>query len=212
MPASRYTFNMLRHVPNILTLGRLVLTVIFLAMILCLGGVVPEDQTRFLDIAFVIFVVAGVTDIVDGHIARKLNVASKFGRIVDPLADKVLVCGSFICFAIIGEPSIYDLGPLALRVFHWSTAGILILREVYVTILRHVAEARGVNFAATVSGKIKMFLQSFAIGTVIIKMAHVKAAPWGNWFTALVYAAMIIVTMISGVRATQRKSWKNAAR
>lgn len=203
---------MLRHVPNILTLGRLVLTVIFLVMILYVGDVAAVDQTRFLDVAFVIFVVAGITDIVDGHMARKLNVTSKFGRIVDPLADKVLVCGSFICFAIIGEPRLYDLGPAALKVLHWSTAGILILREAYVTILRHVAEARGVNFAATVSGKIKMFLQSFAIGTVVIKMAHVKAAPWGSWFTALVYAAMIIVTVISGIRATHRKSWKNAAR
>jgi phosphatidylglycerophosphate synthase len=55
----------------------------------------------YLDIAFILFVVAGLTDIVDGTIARKLNVASKFGRMLDPLADKVLVCGAFICFAII---------------------------------------------------------------------------------------------------------------
>jgi len=202
---------MLRFIPNILTLGRLVLTVIFIVMILYLADVAPENQTGFLDIAFVIFVVAGLTDIIDGHMARKFNVTSKFGRMVDPLADKVLVCGAFICFAIIGQPKLYHFSPSILIAIHWSVAGILIFRELYVTILRHIAEARGVNFAATVSGKIKMFLQSFAIGTVIIKMAHIKDAAWGDWFTVLTYTLMVIVTVISGIRATQRSSWKKVA-
>jgi len=80
-----------------------------------------------------------------------------------------------------------------------------------VTILRHVAEAKGINFAATFSGKIKMFLQSFAIGTVIIKMAHVQTATWGYWFTTITFAITLIVTVISGARATQRNSWKQLA-
>ena len=54
------------------------------------------------------------------------------------------------------------------------------MREAYVTILRQIAEAHGVNFAAVRSGKIKMFLQSFAIGTVLIKIAHVQTAEWGQ--------------------------------
>ena len=87
---------------------------------------------------------------------------------------------------------------------HWSVAAVLIARELYVTILRHVAEARGVNFAATASGKIKMFLQSFAIGTVVIKMAHVQTAAWGNWFTSVVFILMLSATVISGIRATRR--------
>ncbi|GAF97700.1 unnamed protein product, partial [marine sediment metagenome] len=87
----------------------------------------------------------------------------------------------------------------------------IILREVYVTTLRHIAEARGVNFAATFSGKIKMFLQSFAIGAVVIKMAHVQTATWGYWFTTVTFALMLIVTVISGLRATQRNSWKKTA-
>jgi len=89
-------------------------------------------------------------------------------------------------------------------------AGILILREAYVTTLRHIAEARGINFAATISGKVKMFLQCFAIGTVMIKAAHVPTATWGYWFTAIVFALMLTVTVISGLRATQRNSWKKA--
>ena len=198
---------MLRHVPNILTMGRLVLTIVFLVMILLAPKYYADGEVPFpgfLDVAFILFVIAGLTDIADGIAARRLNVTSKFGRMVDPLADKILVCGAFICFALIGQPKLFDLGPGVLTVIHWSVAGILIAREVYVTVLRHIAESRGVNFAATVSGKIKMFLQSFAIGTVIIKMAHVQTAAWGYWFATVVFALMLVVTVISGIRATQR--------
>jgi CDP-diacylglycerol--glycerol-3-phosphate 3-phosphatidyltransferase len=205
---------MLKQIPNILTLGRFVLTIIFLIMILYAPLRYDEGELSFpgfLDIAFILFVVAGLTDIVDGAIARKLKVTSKFGRMIDPLADKILVCGAFVCFAIIGEPKLFSLGPAVLAVIHWSVVGIIILREAYVTVLRHIAEAKGVNFAATFSGKIKMFLQSFAIGTVVIKMAHVQTAAWGQWFTTVTFALMLIVTVVSGVRATQRSSWKQAA-
>jgi CDP-diacylglycerol--glycerol-3-phosphate 3-phosphatidyltransferase len=205
---------MLKLIPNILTFGRLVLTTVFLVMILLAPQYYADGEVPFpgfLDIAFIIFVAAGLTDMVDGLTARRLNVASKFGRMMDPLADKVLVCGAFICFAIIGEPKLFSLSPVTLSIIQWSVAGILIVREAYVTTLRHIAEARGINFAATVSGKIKMFLQSFAIGTVIIKMAHVQTAAWGNWFTSITFAIMLAATVISGLRATQRSSWKAAS-
>ncbi len=199
---------MLRLIPNILTFGRLVLTIVFLVMILYTPPPDAENRPFFLNVAFVLFVVAGLTDVVDGPVARKLNVTSKFGRMVDPLADKVLVCGTFICFAIIGEPKLFGLGPGALAAIQWSVAGILIAREAYVTTLRHIAEARGVNFAATISGKVKMFLQSFAIGTVVIKMAHAQTVTWGYWFTTVTFVIMLAVTVISGLRATQRSCWK----
>jgi CDP-diacylglycerol--glycerol-3-phosphate 3-phosphatidyltransferase len=198
---------MLKLIPNILTFGRLVLTIVFLVMILFAPRYYAEGEVPFpgfLDVAFILFIVAGLTDIVDGYAARRLKVASKFGRMVDPLADKILVCGAFVCFAIIGRPKLFDLNPVVLAVIHWLVAAVLVVREAYVTTLRHIAEARGVNFAATVSGKIKMFLQSFAIGTVIIKMAHVQTADWGYWFTAVTYIIMLTVTIISGIRATQR--------
>ena len=197
---------MLRLIPNILTFGRLVLTIVFLVMILYSPHV--ANKAVFLDIAFVLFVVAGLTDIVDGIAARRFNVTSKFGRMVDPLVDKVLVCGAFICFAIIGEPKLFGFGPMTLAAIQWSVAGILIAREAYVTVLRHIAEARGVNFAATIFGKVKMFLQSFAIGMVIIKMAHVQTATWGYWFTTVTFVIMLAVTVISGLRATQRSCRK----
>jgi CDP-diacylglycerol--glycerol-3-phosphate 3-phosphatidyltransferase len=198
---------MLKLIPNILTFGRLVLTIVFLVMILFAPRYYAEGEVPFpgfLDVAFILFVVAGLTDIVDGYAARRLNVASKFGRMVDPLADKILVCGAFVCFAIIGQPKLFDLSPGVLTAIHWLVAAILIAREAYVTMLRHIAEARGVNFAATISGKIKMFLQSFAIGTVVIKMAHVQTATWGYWFTTVTFIIMLTVTIISGIRATQR--------
>lgn len=198
---------MLKLIPNILTVGRLVLTVIFLVMILLSPRYYADGEVPFcgfLDIAFIIFIVAALTDIADGMVARRLNVTSKFGRMVDPLADKILICGAFTCFAIIGEPKLFNFGPGALAVIHWGTLAILAAREICVTILRHVAESRGVNFAATASGKIKMFLQSFAIGTVIVKMAHVQNAAWGYWFTSVVFAAMLVMTVISGIRSTRR--------
>ncbi|MHC4572051.1 MAG: CDP-alcohol phosphatidyltransferase family protein [Planctomycetota bacterium] len=205
---------MLKLIPNILTFGRLVLTIIFLIMILYSPPIYAQGELPFpdfLDIAFILFCIAGISDIIDGIVARRFNVTSKFGRMVDPLADKALVCGAFVCFAIIGEPKLFNLPDVTLRIIHWSVAAILILREVYVTVLRHIAEARGINFAATVSGKIKMFLQSFAIGTVIIKIAHVQTATWGYWFTTVTFALMLIVTIISGLRATQRNAWKQNA-
>ena len=198
---------MLKQIPNILTMGRLVLTIVFLVMILMASSYYAESEVPFpgfLDVAFILFVIAGLTDIADGIAARRLNVTSKFGRMVDPLADKILVCGAFTCFAIIGQPKLFNLDSTALAVIHWLTLAILVAREAYVTALRHIAEARGINFAATASGKIKMFLQTFAIGTVIVKMAHVQTAEWGYWFTAVTYLLMLSVTIFSGIRATRR--------
>jgi len=203
---------MLKQIPNILTLGRFVLTVVFLIMLLYAPKLYADGERPFpdfLDIAFILFVIAGITDMIDGTIARLMGVASKFGRMMDPLADKVLVCGTFICFAIIGQPKLFNIPPITMSIIQWGVAAVIILREAYVTILRHIAEARGINFAATFSGKIKMFLQSFAIGTVVIKMAHVQTANWGHWFATITYSIMLLVTIISGIRATQRKSWKN---
>jgi len=198
---------MIKHVPNILTFGRLVLTGIFLTMILYSPGV--ENKASFLDIAFVLFVITGLTDMVDGAVARKFNVTSKLGRIMDPLADKVLVCGTFLCFAIIGEPTLthLGLGDMGAKAIAWLIFGIIVLRELSVTILRQIAENKGIAFGATVSGKIKMFLQSFAIGTVLVKMAHVTE-PWGNWFMIIVYIVMAFITIFSGVRAIRRTPWK----
>ena len=197
---------MLKLIPNILTFARFGLTLVFLAMILYSPYI--ANKPLFLDIAFVLFVVTELTDIVDGKLARRLNASSKLGRITDPLADKILVCGTFVCFAIIGEPKLFCLGPAVLAAIHWSVAGILILREAYVTILRHITEARGMAFPAVATGKLKGVFQAFAIGTVIMKTAHVPTAVWGSWFTGVTLAAMVAYVVISGPMATRRSYWK----
>ena len=160
---------------------------------------------NFLLIAFILFVVTGLTDIVDGYIARKYDVTSKFGRIADPLADKFLVCGAFLCLAITGRPELPNLNiaPAAMDIFRWSTAIIILAREIIVTVYRQIAESRGIEFGAVVSGKIKMFLQAFGIGTVIFKWAYVSR-PWGDWFVIVTFLLMIIATIVSGVESVQR--------
>jgi CDP-diacylglycerol---glycerol-3-phosphate 3-phosphatidyltransferase len=190
---------MIKQLPNILTGGRLVLAVIFLVMIFLEPGLAANRDTSFyLDVAFVIFLIAGLTDIIDGPIARKLNVTSKFGRMVDPLADKIFICGSFIVFALIGQPKLFNLSSGVLAVIQWGFAAIIIAREVFVTILRHWSESKGVKFPATLSGKLKMFIQTFAVGTVIMKMAYVQTALWGYWFTTITYIVTISITVFSG--------------
>jgi CDP-diacylglycerol--glycerol-3-phosphate 3-phosphatidyltransferase len=200
---------MVKLIPNMLTFGRLALTAVFLTMILSSPSV--TNKALFLDIAFVVFVIAGLTDMVDGVVARKFNVTSKFGRMIDPLVDKVLVCGAFVCFAAVREPKLFGLSRSTLAVIQWCVVGILVAREAYVTALRHIAEARGINFAATISGKVKMLLQTFAIGTVTIKMAHVPEARWGDWFTTVTFVIMLVVTIASGLMATRRTGWIKAA-
>ena len=198
---------MIKHLPNILTLMRLALTLVFLGMILVSPGV--ERRAAFLDWAFVLFIVAAVTDVVDGYVARRYNATSKFGRMLDPLVDKVLVCGAFICLAIIGEPKLFGLSGVTLAIIQWFIVAVVVFRETYVTILRHIAESKGVNFAATKSGKFKMLTQSVAIGVILMKMAHFQAT-WADVLTAVILAVMVAATAISGVLATRRPSWKQA--
>lgn len=199
---------MVKFIPNILTFTRFALTFVFLGMILYSPS--ATNKPFFLDIAFVLFVIAELTDIVDGKIARKFKVGSKLGRMTDPLADKILVCGAFVCFAIIGEPRLFGFSRGALAAIHWTVAGILIIREAYVTIIRHITEARGLVFPAVATGKVKGVLQAFAIGTVIIKMAHVQTATWGYWFTTVTFVLMLAFTVISGFAATRRSWWNKA--
>ena len=198
---------MIKQIPNILTGGRLVLSVVFLTMVF-FEPRLPADRDMsfpgYLDLAFVIFVIAGLTDLFDGFAARKLNVASKFGRMIDPIADKVLICGSFIVFALIGQPKLFDFTKAQNAVIQWGFAGIIIAREAFVTILRHYSEAKGVKFPATLSGKLKMLVQTFAVGTVIVKMAHVQTALWGYWFTVITYIVTVIITVVSGFLSVKK--------
>ncbi len=197
--------GIIRHVPNALTVARVIMTAIVLAMILYAPHTGQDKPAKLLMTAFVLFVIAGITDIVDGHIARAFNVTSQFGRTVDPLADKVLVCGAFLCFAIVGRPLLagFDFPNWAAHSIRWGLAILLFTREILVQTLRHIAESRGINFGAVISGKIKMFLQSFGIGTVLIGWSYVSR-PWGDWFTLITYLLIAGFTVYSGIDSLRR--------
>lgn len=197
--------GIVQHIPNALTVARLLMTVVFLGLLLYAPHSNEAKPAGLLMTAFALFVLAGLTDIVDGPIARRFEVTSQFGRVVDPLADKVLVCGSFLCFAIVGQPLLanFEFPAWLGHTIRWGTALLLLGREVIVQTLRHIAESRGVAFGAVISGKIKMFVQSFGIGTVLIGWSFVSRA-WGDWFTLMTYLAVVGVTLYSGFEAVRR--------
>lgn len=193
--------SIMKHVPNTLTIGRLVLTVVFLWMILYTLKLGEENTTSgYLLVTFILFVVTALTDIVDGWVARRFEVTSKFGRIVDPLADKFLIVGGFFCFAIIGQPKFdhLQLGVVICHIIRWGVLAAIVARELAVTILRHIAEAQGIEFGATWSGKLKMFLQSFGIGTILVKWGFVTK-PWGDWIAITTLILLATVTIYSGI-------------
>ncbi|HPD46598.1 MAG TPA: CDP-alcohol phosphatidyltransferase family protein [Anaerohalosphaeraceae bacterium] len=198
--------RIVQFVPNALTLLRVGLTVIFLAILFAAGRSEAEKPAALLMVGFVVFVVAGLTDIVDGKIARHYDVTSKFGRLVDPLADKALVCGAFLVFGLAQRPLLANFGwsETTLHVIRWGMLAILTLRETAVTFIRHLAESRGVAFGAVWSGKFKMLVQSFGIGTVIIGWAFVSR-PWGDWFTIITYGIVAAITILSGIHSFTRR-------
>ena len=160
----------LRILPNILTGSRLIFTAVFLALL----AVADADRLNDLDISrlnwsFIMFVIGGLTDIADGPLARRLNVTSSFGRSFDPFVDKILIAGGFILLVIKGQHLTY---------LAWWMVGVILVREAFVTIVRSLSESQGKQFAATWAGKLKMFIQSFTIGTIVMYMAHFQGEMW----------------------------------
>jgi CDP-diacylglycerol--glycerol-3-phosphate 3-phosphatidyltransferase len=149
-----------RALPNILTMGRLVLTFPFFAALYWAEVWLKRDVTWPLDVAFGLFILAGVTDILDGLIARRFRAQTLFGRTMDPAIDKILVCGSFV-FLIVPP----------FNVPAWVVATVIV-REIGVTALRGAAEAQGHPFPGTWSGKLKMFVESFTVGYTLFYVAH----------------------------------------
>ena len=162
---------MKQYIPNILTYGRLVLCgVMFVALVMIgrqdAGFEGWLSLTVWAHIAFWSFVVAGVTDFLDGYLARRWGVVSMTGAILDPIADKVLVCGAI-------------LGILALRL-PGSTgmliaSGAILFREFAVSALREVLAPKGIKLPVTFLAKTKTTLQILALTEV---MAVVFIAAW----------------------------------
>ena len=135
-------------------------------------------------LAFIIFVAASLTDMLDGKIARKYNLVTNFGKIMDPLADKVLVY-SAICLMI------------PVYVPAWMLI-IILAREFTVAGMRTVAASEGIVIAAGMSGKIKTVLQMIAVCLLLLVPAFPLFIPL--WYIAQAFLwASLIMTVYSGV-------------
>jgi CDP-diacylglycerol--glycerol-3-phosphate 3-phosphatidyltransferase len=153
-------------------------------------------------LAFALFVVGAVTDVLDGWIARSRGEVSVFGRIADPFVDKLLILGTGVFLVAI--PRTAEVLPA------WVVA-VLLAREMLVTALRAAVEGRGGNFQAGWTGKLKMVLQCVAIAAVLLHGAGVGwvDAPIAGPVTAvrtLVFAAAA-VTAASGAEYAAR-AWR----
>src|SRR3954468_9127698 len=160
------------NVPNVLTLLRIVAVPVLVVVLL---GAFPGGDA----VAAAVFALAAVTDGLDGYIARSRGSVTTFGKLMDPLADKLLITAALV--------SLVSLGRLAAWV-----AMVIIAREFAVTGLRAVAAERGIVISASWLGKVKTVLQ---IGAVF---ALITFDPSPLWVDLLVYSA-VAATIISGV-------------
>ncbi len=160
---------MKRQIPNILTIARVVLcfvNFIALALITWLHNAQPEgpDQAQVLIqaafvlawVAVVSFVVAAVTDFFDGWLARRWQVVSTFGAILDPIADKILVCGGILGLVGLGVPGVLVPGTL------------ILFREFSVSAMREVLAPRGIKLPVTFLAKTKTTVQLVALTAIMV--------------------------------------------
>jgi CDP-diacylglycerol--glycerol-3-phosphate 3-phosphatidyltransferase len=148
------------NLPNKLTISRFILTVAFLAVMF---SRVPFHET----IALVLFIAAGITDFLDGHIARRNKLITNFGILMDPLADKIMVCSAFIAFVGLG----------------WMPAWmvvIIVARELAITGLRLLAASKNVVLAAENYGKHKTISQIVAIIAILLVASYEQWGPVGQ--------------------------------
>jgi len=190
------------NLPNKLTVSRFVLTIGFLAAIFA--------QFHFHDtIALAFFIAGGVTDLLDGEIARRRKLVTNFGILMDPLADKIMVCSAFIAFVGLGW------------IPGWM-AVIIVARELAITGLRLLAASKNVVLAAEGYGKHKTISQIVAIISILVRASYEDwgvvgqtifgwhlfgHGPWVVWFTELAKWVAVALTLISGWLYL----WKNRA-
>jgi CDP-diacylglycerol---glycerol-3-phosphate 3-phosphatidyltransferase len=189
---------------------RAVLAGVFFAMLARWPHDPERPTTLYLNIAMAIYIVATFTDAVDGYLARKWNVTSVFGRIMDPLVDKILVLGSFVYFA--GPSFVHEIDgrPQTLTGVTPTVVVILILREFFVTAMRAVAEGDGKNFGAAWSGKVKMVLQCVTIGVILAYVNYYPLLrdhawePAARLFRDICVWGTVVVTLLSGAMYARR--------
>lgn len=181
------------NVPNQLTTLRLLLAVVLFAFI----------AWEYYLVSLALFIVAAGTDWLDGYWARKYGQVTTLGRMLDPFADKVIICGTFTF--LIAIPSM-TLAPWGLRA--WMVV-VILGRELLITALRSFIEQQGSDFSAKMVGKLKMVLQCIAAGFCLYYLSYrvpgqdplaVPDAPAWVWagMVAMVWSA-VLLTAYSGI-------------
>ncbi len=182
------------NVPNVLTMFRVVLILPFVVLLLGgRSGLFGENVTLPCVWAEVIFCIACLTDLFDGKIARKYHLVTNFGKFMDPLADKLLVCSALICFV--------DLRQIPA----WIVI-IIIAREFIISGFRLVASDAGVVIAASYWGKFKT---TFQMALIILKILEPVLLGWGlpAIIIDLVMYVALALTVIS-LADYLRKNWQ----
>jgi phosphatidylglycerophosphate synthase/phosphatidylglycerophosphatase A len=210
-----------RQIPNALTIARIVMAVMFFSVLSFWrypeSPIAQGRADAWLILAAFLFSIAAATDYLDGFLARRWNVVSTFGRIMDPFADKLLVIGGFVFLA---GPGFTAWGPMAgggvgasgmeaaarfgggsiTAVESWMVV-VILGRELLVTSVRATMESRGIDFSASTSGKLKMVLQSITIPAVLL-LLNVPVPVEGDlagWLIQVLVWSTVIVTAWSGV-------------
>ena len=169
------------NIANALTALRLLLVPVFWVLLMHDGG----TDGRWRTAAFVVFVLASLTDRYDGELARRRGLVTDVGKIADPIADKALIGAALVGLSMLGDVS-------------WWVTVIVLVREVGVTVLRFVVIRHGV-MAASRGGKTKTLLQAVAISLYILPLGGVLHA-----IAAAVMAVAVVVTVVTGVHYVVR--------
>jgi len=172
------------NLPNKLTMFRVILIPFFVFFLLA-----PYFEGYGNYIALAIFVVASLTDLFDGKIARKYNLVTNFGKFMDPLADKLLVCSAMICLV--------DLGARGLSVVALPTWVVLIIiaREFIISGFRLVASDNGVVIAASYWGKFKTTFQMIMVIVLILNIDNVVFY-WLSIALIVIATALTIISLV----------------
>jgi CDP-diacylglycerol--glycerol-3-phosphate 3-phosphatidyltransferase len=175
------------NLPNQLTFLRLILAVVMFCLI----------SWELYLASFVLFVIAAGTDWLDGYFARKYGQVTTLGRILDPFADKVIVCGTFIF--LVSVPALHEV---SWGVRPWMVV-VIVGRELLVTALRSFLEDQGADFSAKISGKLKMVLQCIAAGACLVYLdcleRSANAPLWVRWSMIGSVWAAVLLTIYSGL-------------
>ena len=163
------------NLPNKLTIARVIMIPFFVLFLLTgLGGAASKW------IALAIFIIASLTDLLDGHIARKYNLVTNFGKFMDPLADKLLVCAAMICLVEMG------------RLPAWIVI-VIISREFIISGFRLIASDNGRVIAASYWGKFKTTFQMLMICLMIADIAQIAVVTAAVMWIALVLPVVSLV-------------------